>query len=91
MTHKQQLIKEARENYIKKFGLCDMEGMNCGCDKEIKFIEKLVSTTYDQAYGSGREDFAGEILHEQKKFTDGFSHPKDCEQCKRLPASPNNQ
>jgi len=29
------------------------------------------------------EEMKEEIKHEQQKMLDGFSHPKDCEMCKR--------
>lgn len=56
MTHKQQILKKAKEEYTKKFGLCDEEGKSCSCFSEIKFIEKLISTTYDKAYEKGMRD-----------------------------------
>ena len=31
----------------------------------------------------GRVNALKEILHDQQKLTDGFSHPTDCEECKK--------
>ena len=31
----------------------------------------------------GRVNALREIVHEQKKLTDGFIHPTDCEECKK--------
>lgn len=38
---------------------------------------------YAEAYQEGRDSAFKEILHEHKKFIDGFGHPKDCEMCKQ--------
>ena len=38
---------------------------------------------FDFAYACGRESILKEMAHDQQIFTDGFSHPTDCEECKK--------
>ena len=37
---------------------------------------------FDFGYAIGRVNALREIVHEQKKLTDGFIHPTDCTECK---------
>ena len=38
---------------------------------------------FDFGYAIGRESILKEMMHDQQKLTDGFSHPTDCEECKK--------
>lgn len=44
------------------------------------FCEALQAKSYQE----GQESIIKEIEHDQRKFLDGFSHPKDCEICHSL-------
>jgi len=57
-------------------------------DEQIVYCEDLVF--YDdleecliESYQAGRQSVIDEMKHDQKKLLDGFSHPKDCEECKK--------
>ena len=57
--------------------------------KEDRTIyDKIVETgdmsdMFDFAYACGRESVLKEMMHDQQIFTDGFSHPTDCEECRK--------
>ena len=38
---------------------------------------------FDFGYACGRVDVLKEMAHDQQKLTDGFSHPADCEECRK--------
>ena len=38
---------------------------------------------FDFGYALGRESVLKEMAHDQQIFTDGFSHPTDCTECKK--------
>jgi hypothetical protein len=51
-------------------------------------VEKacLVALTY--AFQEGGEHVLAKIDHDQRKLLDGFGHPKECEDCKKIIPSP---
>lgn len=42
-----------------------------------------MSDMFDFGYACGRVDILKEMAHDQRIFTDGFSHPTDCEECRK--------
>ena len=42
-----------------------------------------LSDMFDFGYALGRESILKEMMHDQQIFTDGFSHPTDCEECRK--------
>ena len=42
-----------------------------------------MSDMFDFGYVCGRVSVLKEMMHDQQKLTDGFSHPTDCEECKK--------
>lgn len=54
-----------------------------------KYLESLrtvlekgtIENIFDFAYTLGQQHQIEYMLHETKKFIDGFAHPKDCEKC----------
>jgi hypothetical protein len=55
------------------------------------FIRELLSKEKEASYQSGRQSVIDEIKHDQQKLLDGFSHPKDCEECGKLKAISNDK
>lgn len=75
-------------NWHKKFDRKFYEGYgNTICCKEHKIfatpseIKSFIAEVILAAKREGRLEALAEIAHEQKKFKDGFSHPKDCKLC----------
>jgi len=52
-------------------------------------LKNWLRTTITKVYQAGRGSILTELVHEEKKFFDGFAHPKDCELC-HLPDRPLN-
>ena len=58
-------------------------------DKVLSFILKVADERYKEGFSEGfiegkkeaKQDFKNKLTHETRKFTDGFSHQKDCPEC----------
>lgn len=49
--------------------------------EEMDQFIALASPIIAEYRQQGVEEYKDNLDHEQQKFLDGFSHPKDCEQC----------
>ena len=52
-------------------------------DRAIYGRITTLSDMFDFGYACGRVDVLKEMAHDQQIFTDGFSHPTDCEECRK--------
>ena len=50
--------------------------------KNCELDDAMITEALAEAYEQGRIGVMEELEHDQKKFRDGFGHPKDCPSCK---------
>ena len=71
-------MKDYQEAFRQEFGIHFSES-------ELQFALAFI----EEVYQAGRGSILTELVHEERKFFDGFAHPKDCELC-HLPDRPLN-
>lgn len=74
MTTKDQ---DKIEELIDKHGFFETGALKSALQEAITFGRE-----------QGRRELLEELNHEEKKFIDGFSHPRDCELCKKNHQTP---